>query len=113
MSVRRLEDVFAGRLELTASERALVFHALMEWYANGGGGVPAGMNRRDFIRTIVEKFKALRLEKMVTPDGSRLVSVGEHETIVRGIEPFDSVGPGSGDEDRAHAIDSPGKAGEP
>lgn len=113
MSAPRLEDVFAGRLELTASERAFVFHALMEWYLNGGGGVPAGMNRRDFIRAILEKFKALRLEKMVTPDGSRLVSVEEHETIVRGTEPFDSAKLDFGDEDRAHAIDSPGKAGEP
>lgn len=91
-SVLRLEDVFAGHLELTASERAIVFHALTEWYADGSAGIPAGTNRRDFIRTIIEKFKTLKLEKMVTPDGSRLVSVEEHAAIVAALDKVEKAG---------------------
>lgn len=80
----RLEDVFAGRVELTASQRSFLQHLLMEWYVSGGSGAPEGVNRRAFVRGLQEKLSSLRLEKMVTPDGSRLVSVEEHEAMVSG-----------------------------
>lgn len=80
----RLEDVFAGRVELTASQRSFLQHLLMEWYVSGGSGAPEGVNRRAFVCGLQEKLSSLRLEKMVTPDGSGLVSVEEHEAMVSG-----------------------------
>ncbi len=79
--VSKLEDIFAGTLELTASELAYLRHAVAELYM-GGGWCPKGESRRDFMKRVNEKLGALKLDRMVTPDGSRLVSVEEHTAIV-------------------------------
>lgn len=79
--VSKLEDIFAGLLELTASELAYLRHALAELYMRGGW-CPKGENRRDFTNRVSEKLGTLKLDRMVTPDGSRLVSVEEHAAIV-------------------------------
>jgi hypothetical protein len=78
----RLEDIFAGRLELTATELAFISHLISEWYMSGGDLPRTGGNRLAFLQKIRAKFHALNLEKMVSPDGTRLVSVEEHETSV-------------------------------
>jgi hypothetical protein len=78
----RLEDIFAGRLELTAVELAFISHLISEWYMSGGDLPRTGGNRLAFLQKIRAKFHALNLEKMVSPDGTRLVSVEEHETSV-------------------------------
>jgi hypothetical protein len=77
----KLEDMFTGPLELTASELAYLRHALAELYMRGGW-CPKGENRRDFTTRVNAKLSALKLDRMVTPDGSRLVSVEEHTAIV-------------------------------
>ena len=77
----KLEDVFAGTLELFASELACLRHALVELYTRGGW-CPKGENRRDFTTRVLEKLGALKLDRMVTLDGSRLVSVEEHAAAV-------------------------------
>ena len=77
----KLEDIFAGPLELTASERAYLHRALEDHYLRGGW-CPKGENRRDFMTRVSEKLGVLKLDRMVTPDGSRLVSVEEHAAIV-------------------------------
>ncbi len=76
-----LEDTFAGTIELTASELAYLRHALEELYMRGGWS-PKREKRRDFTRCVHEKLGALKLDRMVAPDGSRLVSVEEHASIV-------------------------------
>ena len=80
----KLEDIFTGSLELTASELAYLRHAVAELYMCGGW-CPKGENRRDFAKRVNEKLSTLKLERMVTPDGSRLVSVEEHAAIVAEI----------------------------
>jgi hypothetical protein len=80
-----LEDIFAGRLELTASERAYLLHAVSELYVRGGWA-PKGKNRREVAEGISKKLGALKLERMVTPDGSRLVSPEEHASIVDALD---------------------------
>lgn len=82
---KKLEDVFAGTLELTATERAYLYHALTELYARGGW-CPEGEDRRDLTRRVHEKIGTLKLYRMVTPDGSRLVSVEEHDAIVAELD---------------------------
>lgn len=77
----KLEDIFTGSLELTASERAYLHRALEDHYMRGGW-CPKGENRLDLMRRIGDKLGALKLDRMVTPDGSRLVSVEEHAAIV-------------------------------
>jgi hypothetical protein len=77
----KLEDIFAGPLALTATELAYLRHALAELYMRGGW-CPKGENRREFTKRVNEKLSALKLDRMVTPDGSRLVSVEEHAAIV-------------------------------
>lgn len=72
---KRLEDIFVGTLELTASELACFRHAVTEHYMNGGR-VPAGENPRDFTERLLGKLCAFKLARMVTPDGARLVPVG-------------------------------------
>ncbi len=86
MNPKRLEDLFAGAVELTASERALVLHALTEWYMRGGANFPPH-NRRELYKSVAGKLSGLKLHRMVTPDGSRLVSVEEHEEIVAKLYP--------------------------
>ena len=81
----KLEDVFAGHIELTASERAYAAHALEELYMRGGWS-PSGMDRRTIHRQVAAKIGALPLVQMVAPDGSRLVSVEEHRALVEEIE---------------------------
>jgi len=76
-----LEDIFTGSLDLTASELAYVRYALAELYMRGGW-CPRGEDRLELTRRLNEKLGALKLDRMVTPDGSRLVSVGEHAAIV-------------------------------
>ena len=77
----KLEDIFTGTLELTASELAYLRYAIQELYMQGGW-CPAGENRRDFAKRVSTKLGVLKLKRMVTPDGSRLVSVDEHAAIV-------------------------------
>lgn len=77
----KLEDIFTGQLELTASELAYLHHAITALYMRGGW-CPKGENRRDFTKSVSEKLGTLKLDRMVTPDGSRLVSVEEHAAIV-------------------------------
>ena len=77
----KLEDIFAGPLELTVSELACLRHALTELYTRGGW-CPKSENRRDFTKRVSEKLGTLKLDRMVTPDGSRLVSVEDHAAIV-------------------------------
>jgi len=76
-----LEDVFSGHMELTASERAYLKHAVQELYMNGGWA-PKGVDRREIAKRVFDKLGSLRLTQMVSPDGSRLVSVAEHDAIV-------------------------------
>ena len=83
-SAPKLEDIFVGALEFTASELAYLRHALVELYMHGGW-CPKGENRRDFNKRVLEKLSRLKLDRMVTPDGSRLVSVEEHAAIVAGL----------------------------
>jgi hypothetical protein len=80
----KLEDIFAGTLELTASERAYLRYAVVELYMSGDCA-PKGVNRRDFTKRILEKLNILKLDRMVTPDGTRLVSVEEHDAIVAAL----------------------------
>jgi len=75
------EDIFAGQLELTVSELAYLRHAIAELYIYGGW-CPKGKNPRDFMKLVDAKLGTLKLDRMVTPDGSRLVSVEEHTAIV-------------------------------
>ncbi len=84
----QLFDVFAGYVELTAPELAYVRFALEELYRSGKYPFVDGYsNRREFsIRVGSRLLNKLKLDKMVTPDGLRLVSVAEHEEIVRAIE---------------------------
>lgn len=77
----KLEDIFVGPLELTASERGYLRKAVEDHYMNGGW-CPEGEDRRDFARRVLAKLSALKLDRMVTPDGTRLVSVEEHAAIV-------------------------------
>lgn len=77
-----LEDVFVGTLELTASELAYVRYALNNQYMQGGWPCPKGGSRRELVQRVGTKLSALKLERMVTPDGSRLVSVEEHAALV-------------------------------
>lgn len=80
----KLEDVFAGQIELTATERGYLHNAVHEVYTKGGWC--PGEDRRDFARRVLAKLSALQLVKMVTPDGSRLVTVDEHAAIIVDIE---------------------------
>lgn len=77
----KLEDIFTGSLELTASERSYLLSALGDHYLRGGW-CPKGENRRDFMMRISAKLGALKLDRMVTPDGTRLVSVEDHGDLV-------------------------------
>lgn len=80
----KLQDIFTGPLELTASELAYLHYALNELYMRGGW-CPKGENRLDFTRRLNEKLATLKLDRMVTPNGDRLVSVEEHTAIVTEI----------------------------
>ncbi len=82
----KLEDVFAGHLELTASELGYLRNAIVELYIRGGW-CPEGENRQDFAKRVIDKLGTLKLDRMVTPDGSRLVSLEEHATLVAGTQP--------------------------
>ena len=73
----KLEDIFGGRLELTASERAFIRDVLVEWYTSGGRTPDGVANRRIFIQSILEKFSALKLDMMVAPDRSGMLSVAD------------------------------------
>jgi hypothetical protein len=77
----KLEDIFAGSLELTASERSYLHRALEDHYLRGGW-CPKGENRRDLMLRVSAKLGALKLDRMVTPDGTRLVSVEDHAAII-------------------------------
>ncbi len=79
--MKKLEDEFAGHLELTVSERAYILAALQENYLRGGW-FPSCENKREFHRRVSAKIANLPLMKMVTPEGDRLVSVDEHQAIV-------------------------------
>ena len=83
----KLEDIYAcaGPLTLTASELVYIRHALGEHYLRGGW-CPEGENRRDFSQRVCAKFNAFKLDRMVTPDGSRRVSVEEHAILVAEAE---------------------------
>ena len=85
---RRLEDIFSGHVELTATERGYVLAMLDEAYLSDQPPTPAAEpDRRSFHGRIVRKLiGALRLERMVTPDGSRLVSVEEHAQLVASLD---------------------------
>jgi hypothetical protein len=85
-SAIKLEDIFAGPLELTATELAYLRCAIEEHYMRGGW-CPQGENRIDFARRVGAKLGTLKLDRMVTPDGSRLVSVEEHADIVAAMKP--------------------------
>jgi hypothetical protein len=82
---RGLEDIFSGFVELEASERAYILHALSEAYMNGGW-LPVGRQPGELMRSIGEKLGVLKLTKMVVPDGSKLVSVAEHDALVAAME---------------------------
>lgn len=73
----KLEDIFAGRLELTARERAFIRDVLVEWYMSGGRTPDGVANRRIFIQDILGKFSALKLDAVVAPDGSGMVLVAD------------------------------------
>jgi len=77
----KLEDIFTGQVELTASELGYLRHAITELYMNGSW-CPKGENRRDFAMRVLAKLGVLKLDRMVTPDGNRLVSVEEHTAMV-------------------------------
>jgi hypothetical protein len=64
----KLEDIFAGRLELTARERAFIRDVLVEWYTSGGRTPDGVANRRIFIRDIIGKFSALKLDMVSVAD---------------------------------------------
>lgn len=84
--MKRLEDIFAGYVELTASERAFILSALMEQYLRGGWFPPCE-NKREFFRQVSAKVDNLKFHRMVTPDGTRLVTVEEHDAIVAELYP--------------------------
>ena len=84
----KLEDIFAGPLELTASELAYLRYAVAELYMRGGW-CPKGENQRDFAKRVNEKLGTLKLDRMVTPDGSRLVSVEDHAAIAAELAELD------------------------
>lgn len=92
----RLEDVFAGHVELTARQRAYVLHALEEMYVRGETPIPffvdERVDRRSFHRALVAALVTpLRLTRMVTPDGTELVSPEEHRArFERGRGPADA-----------------------
>ena len=86
----KLEDIFAGPIAMTASQRGYVSRAVTDHYMNGGW-CPKGVNRRDFARQVLAKFNALKLDRMVTPDGARLVSVDEHIAIVAELNRLEST----------------------
>lgn len=95
----KLEDTFKGELELTASERAYLEHALTDSYMRGGW-CPPGHNKRDFMKGVMAKVYSLKLHRMVTPDGTKLVSVEEHDKIVAELypgtpQPFSNDYPGT------------------
>lgn len=80
----KLEDIFSGELELTASERGYLNLALSELYMTGKARDHfKGHKSRDLMQSVGQKIASLRLTKMVTPDGKRLVSVEEHDEIVQ------------------------------
>lgn len=79
--VRKLEDIYTGSLELTVIELNYLVRAVTDLYMNGGW-CPEGENRREFARQVLQKLGTLKLDRMVTPDGSRLVSVEEHAAMV-------------------------------
>lgn len=81
----KLEDIFSGQLELTARELSYLRYVITEAYARGGW-CPAGTNKRTFHKELLAKLSALRLSRMVTPDGTRLVSVEEHDAIVAAMK---------------------------
>jgi hypothetical protein len=76
----KLEDIFAGYLELTASEVSYLHHALQELYMRGGWA-PNGKDKRELAKSVSAKLNNMKLFRMVTPDGSRLVSVEEHKEL--------------------------------
>lgn len=83
----RLYDVFAGRVELTAPQRAYILRLMEDAYINGSGWMPDGITSREFYREVrLALIDPLKLERMVTPDGKRLVSVEEHDAIVAAKE---------------------------
>lgn len=83
MTEKRLEDVFAGYVELTASERSYVQFALGEAYAQGGF-LYKGENHREIANRVTEKLLGpLKLTHLVAPDGMCLVSIDEYDAVVR------------------------------
>lgn len=74
----RLEDVFAGNVVLTASQRSHVLFALNEVYMRGDR-ISVWSDRREFHRSVVEALGSMRLHLMVSPDGTELLSVVEHQ----------------------------------
>ncbi len=80
--MHKLEDVVAGHLELTMSERGLILHALSELYVRGGWAPSYVQDRRALHKRTAAKIANLPLVRMVAPEGGRLVSVEEHEAIV-------------------------------
>lgn len=81
----KLEDIYAGLLELTSRERSYLAAALIEYYMQGAQNFlfTKGEDKLDFGMRVGAKLgAALKLTQMVTPDGTRLVSVEEHGAIV-------------------------------
>lgn len=84
----KLEDIFAGYLELTASERAYIISAITEFYVRGAPGwMLKEPSRGAVARSAMKKLHALKLTKMVTPDGTQLVTREEHDAIVAKLYP--------------------------
>ncbi len=89
------DRVFAGHVELTASERGYLGTALSELYMSGGyRGIGDGRRLR---HEVLAALGNLRLDKMVSIDGTRLVSTLEHAASVLLVDPLllvYPVGPG-------------------
>ena len=82
----KLEDIFSGTVELTARQRAFVSSLLSEWYTGGSRpDSPNGVNRRQWVAAISSALLGpLKLAKMVSPDGTEMVTPEEHHQRFEG-----------------------------
>lgn len=78
----KLEDVFAGHVELTARQRSYAMSALQEMHIRGETRrFTDDENTSEFHKvTQVALFRPLKLAKMVTNDGSELITPEEYRT---------------------------------
>lgn len=79
--MKRKEDIFAGHVKLTATQKAYLAYALQELYMSGRW---IGRDKRRDIHEAVMAavLGPLRMTQMVTPDGTAHVTPKEHAQLV-------------------------------